>query len=274
MLEQCVDSILSKTQYPNFEIVIVNNGPRQPSEFVYYRQIAKDARVRVLHDERPFNYSAANNLGAQCANGDMLVFLNSDTAVLAGDWLDEIVMWLERVDIGVVGAKLLLPDSRIQHAGVVMGLSGYAGHVFAGEPEGRGSIFGFAEWYRDYLAVTGACLAIQRELFERLGGFNTSFVLCGSDVELCLRVRQTGMRVVYNPFVRLRHHESATRGSVVPDSDYEASYTHYLPYLQNGDPFFSPHLSHWSTAPALRKRDERTPLEFATAHLHALTEGP
>ncbi|MCA1553355.1 MAG: glycosyltransferase family 2 protein, partial [Chloroflexi bacterium] len=239
LLRRCVTSILERTRYPNFEIVVVNNGARRAREFANFARWQEDARVCVVDDERAFNYSAVNNFGARNAHGDVLVFLNNDTEVLSPDWLDEILMWLEREEVGVLGAKLLLPNGSIQHAGVVLGLDGFAGHVFAGDCEGRGTIFGFAEWYRDYLAVTGACLATRRALFEQVGGFDESFLLCGSDVELCLRVREAGYRVVYNPFVRLKHHESATRGDDVPASDFRTSFPHYLPYLQNGDPYFN-----------------------------------
>jgi GT2 family glycosyltransferase len=262
LLEKCVDSILAKTDYPNYEVIIVNNGPRQPDEFPYYQALSADSRCQILHNNAPFNYSAANNLGASHADSDLLLFLNNDTEILSPDWLDELVMWAARDEVGVVGAKLLRPGGLIQHAGVIIGLTGFAGHIFGDMPEYHWSIFGLAEWYRDYLAVTGACLIIRADLFNRLGGFDETLSLCGNDVELCLRARSAGLRVVYNPFARLKHLEGATRDGDIPAQDYRVSYHHYLPVLQTGDPYFNPNLSCWNLIPRLAGPDEQAPLAF------------
>jgi GT2 family glycosyltransferase len=272
LLERAVTSILETTRYPAYEIWIVNNGPRRPEEFPFYESAVATGKVRVLHDERPFNYSAANNFGARHAAGKFLLFLNNDTEVIAGDWLDEMVKWAGRDEVGAVGAKLLTPDGRIQHAGVIVGLTGYAGHVFGGLPENRWSIFGLAEWYRDYLALTGACLMLRTEVFWRAGGFDERLSLCGNDVELCLRVRRLGLQVVYNPFARLHHLEGATRFGEVPAQDYIASYPHYQPVLAGGDPYFNPNLSYWSMVPRLAGTGEQAPLDFVKDHLEGLKE--
>jgi len=270
MLEGCVASILNSTDYPHFEILIVNNGPKRPEEFPYFQKVSADPRVRVIHDDRPFNYSAVNNFGAQHASGEIFLFLNNDTEMIAPDWLDEMVMWSEREAVGIVGAKLLYPDGSIQHAGVIIGLTGFAGHVFAGQPEYEWTIFGLAEWYRNYNAVTAACMMITRQVFEQIGGFDETFILCGSDVEICLRTARSGRRIVYNPFARLRHLEGATRASDVPAQDYRISYQHYLPFLQAGDPFFNPSLSYWQLRPTLALPDEPSPLEFVMNFLEQL----
>ena len=262
MLANCVDSILDKTAYANFEILIVNNGERRPESFPYYERVSADPRVRVLHYDQPFNYSSVNNFGAGAAQGDFLLFLNDDVQVIAGDWLDELVMWAGREEVGAVGAKLLSPDGSIQHAGAIIGLTGFGGHIFAGRPENQWSIFGLAEWYRDYLAVTAACVIFRREVFERIGGFDERFLLCGNDVEICLRVWEHGMRVVYNPFARLTHLEGATRHGEVPFEDFHTSYPHYLPALRSGDPFFNPNLSYWHLDPQLVQPGEPQPLQF------------
>ena len=221
LLERCIRSILARTAYPCLEILVVNNGPQPPAAFDYYERITRDPRVRVVHDERPFNYSAANNLGARRAKGDLLLFLNNDTEVMAPDWLDELAMWAARPEVGLVGAKLLFPNGRIQHAGVVLGLTGFAGHLFAGATEGQESCFGWAEWYRNFLSVTAACVLMRRDVFERLGGFDEEFTLCGSDVALGLRAHELGYRVVYNPFARMRHHESATHRGAIPSPRFQ-----------------------------------------------------
>ena len=270
LLQNAIRSILTYTSYPNFEIVVVNNGPKRPESFPYYRQISQDPRVRVVHHDGPFNYNRVNNLGARQAHGDLYLFLNNDIQAFSPDWLDEMVMWALRPNVGVVGAKLLFPDGAIQHAGVVIGLTGFAGHIFAGAPENHWTIFGLAEWYRDFQAVTAACMLVRREVFEQLGGFDETFELCGSDVEFCLRLRRNGLRVVYNPFARLKHLESATRKGDVPPNDFHRSYPHYLPSLRNGDPFFNPNLSSWSSIPHLAEPGEQPPLEFVSRYLKEL----
>jgi GT2 family glycosyltransferase len=265
MLKTCIRSILQLSTYPAYEIMLVNNGPRLPEQIPYFQRLLKNhpaARIKIVHFPGAFNYSAANNYGAQHANGEVLLFLNNDTRVFSPDWLDELSMWAQRPEVGAVGAKLLRPDGSIQHAGVILGLTGFAGHIFGGLPENQGGIFGRAEWYRDLLAVTGACLAIRRQAFEQADGFDESLSLCGNDVALCLNLHAAGLRVVYNPFVRLLHREGATREAAIPEQDYVHSYDYYRPYLQAGDPYFNPNLSPWHLAPTLAARGEISPLDF------------
>lgn len=267
LLQECIASIRKFTTYPHYELVIVNNGPRQPDEFAYYKHLSESKGICILHYDREFNYSAVCNLGARHARGDVLLFLNNDVRALEAGWLSELVLWIQRRDIGVVGAKLLTPDGKIQHAGVVLGLTGLAGHVFAEAPEGVGGIFGFAEWYRDYLAVTGACMMLRRSVFEQAGGFDETFLLCGSDVELCLRVRALGYRVVYNPFARLQHLGAATHQGRIPSQDFETSLRAYRPYLDAGDPYYNPNLSCQHLIPALRWKDEPSWADLAAPML-------
>jgi len=273
LLERCVNSILEKTTYPTFEVVIVNNGAKRPETFDYYRRIARDKRVRVLHSEAVFNYSAVNNFGVRQAQGEILLFLNDDIEVTAPEWLDELVLWAQRSEVGVVGAQLLKPDGMIQHAGVIVGLTGFAGHIFAGSPEGKGGLFGYTGWYRNFVAVTGACFMVRRNLFEQVGGFGEEFQLCGSDVEFCLRVRALGYRIVYNPFARLKHVESDTHRGVIPAQDFQVSLKHYWSVLQAGDPFYNPNLSYWEVQPTLHQKDELRPLDFAVNFTRSQTRG-
>jgi O-antigen biosynthesis protein len=179
-------------------------------------------------------------------------------------------MWAARPEVGLVGAKLLFPDGKIQHAGVVLGLTGFAGHLFAGAPERQESCFGWAEWYRNFLSVTAACLLTRREVFEHLGGFDEAFALCGSDVALGLRAHDLGYRVVYNPFVRMRHHESATHRGAIPAQDFRLSLNRYQRWLKDGDPYFNANLSYWQTAPTLSNPGELEPLAFAARYAAAL----
>lgn len=267
LLEKCIDSILRRSNYQDYEVIIVNNGERKPERFKYYQTLTGDERIRVLHYEGPFNYSAVNNFGARHAAASLLLFLNNDTEVIAPDWLDELVLWAERKEVGIVGAKLLRPDGTIQHAGVIIGLTGFAGHVFEGSREGRFGIYGLTEWYRNFLAVTGACLMVRRDVFEQVGGLSEEFLLCGNDVEFCLRVKAAGYRIVYNPFARLRHLEAATRKAEIPALDFQTSYKYYVPVLQTGDPYYNSNLSYWKLEPSLRKQEEAAPLDFVREFL-------
>jgi GT2 family glycosyltransferase/glycosyltransferase involved in cell wall biosynthesis len=283
-LETCLRSLFEKTRYPAYEVIVVNNGPKRPEAIPAYAhwvaslaslsQTDQDevgATMRVVHDDSPtFNYSAANNFGARCANGELLLFLNNDTRITDSDWLEELALWAERPQIGVVGARLLRPDGTIQHAGVTVGLTGFAGHLFGGLPNSADTIFGGPDGYRNVSAVTGACLMIRRELFERLGGFNERLSLCGNDVELCLRVQQAGLRVLVNGYARLIHLEGASRGGTVPDGDYVESYCPYRALLESGDPYFHPGLSYWRLEPSLRGADEPEPLHFVQQFLRSL----
>jgi|GEM_PF-1338989 len=243
VLRPCLESVLRRTAYPDLEIVLVDTGSREQRTGDFYARLAEEPRLRIVDAPEPFNYSAANNLGARHATGEFLLFLNNDIEVLEADWLEELVRWAERPEIGAVGAKLLFPDGRIQHAGVVLGMEGHAGHVFWGAPEGTTGPFGSTDWYRNYLAVTGACLMVRRDVFDRAGGFDEGYQIVFSDVELCIRLVAAGYRTLYTPFARLRHHEGASRGKQVLLHDMLRVYDHLADLVAAGDPFFSPNLS-------------------------------
>jgi O-antigen biosynthesis protein len=267
-LRNCLSSIFRLTDYPNYEIILVNNGEISGQDLLFLSQMEKNHPIRRIDNFAPFNYSAANNLGAKAASGDLLLFLNNDTQILDPDWLSELAMWAEREEIGVVGAKLLYLEGTIQHAGVILGLTGFAGHIFSGQPENQWSIFGLAEWYRDVLAVTGACLMVRRDVFIKAGFFNEEFKLCGSDVAFCLRVHELGYRVMIDPFARIRHLESVSRRQTpIPFSDFQVSYRFYQPYIANPDPYFSPNLSFWENRPTLVKASETRPHDFVVDFL-------
>jgi len=263
-------SILQLTDYPDYEILVINNGLRKPDEIAFYRRIQHDQRVRVLHYDQPFNYAAVNNWGAQQATGEMLLFLNDDTEVIHADWLREMVMWASRKEIGAVGAQLLYYDRTIQHTGVILGLTGFAGHLFQHVRPHTWTVFGLPMWYRDHLAVTGACLMMRREVLEQVGSWPEDLPLCGNDVVLGLRINQAGYRVVYDPFVRLYHHESATHKGNIPAADFRTSYLYYRNFLTVGDPYFNPNLSLWSTYPKIKEKDEPTALQFVREYLERL----
>jgi O-antigen biosynthesis protein len=256
LLRACVTSILAQTSYPNYEIVLVDTGSAQPATHQYYDELASESRVRIIAQAGPFNYSLVNNLGARDAGGDVLLFLNNDTEALEADWLEELVGWAERPEVGIVGCKLIRPDRTIQHAGIVMGLAGHGSHIFDGDRENDYGPFGSPEWYRDYLAVTGACMAMRREVFERLGGFDGAYQVGYGDIDICLRAVEAGYRVVYTPFARVLHHEGGTRGFELPPSDVLRASMRMAAIIRAGDPFFNPNLSVFHRRPAIVQPDE------------------
>ena len=166
--------------------------------------------------------------------------------------------WAERPEIGVVGTKLLYPDGRIQHAGVIIGMEGHASHLFWGVYEGYGGIFGSTEWYRDYSAVTGACMMMRREIFEQAGHFDEGYELAFSDIELCLRIMRAGYRNMYTPFARLRHHEGGSRGQYIPVDDILRGYDQLHDLVEQGDRYFNPNLSYAARVPTLSSEEEES----------------
>lgn len=261
LLRACLSSIFAKTSYPNYEIILVDNGSIEPETLAYYQSLAGEKRLTLLHYPHPFNFHAINNFASRHANGEILVFLNNDTEILNPEWLEELVGWAERPEIGIVGAKLIRPDGTIQHAGLVIGLAGHGSHVFDGARGPLYGPFGSTEWYRNYQAVTGACMAIRRQVFEQLHGFDELYRVGYGDIDLCLRAVQAGYRVVYNPFACLLHHEGATRRLSQPPSDVLRASISMYPRVQAGDPFFNPNLSTLQRIPSLPLRFEPKPAE-------------
>lgn len=254
MIEPCLRS-LETTDYPSFDVIVVDNGEHRAENDAWYDTF-NAIDVSVLWWTEPFNYSKVNNHAATAARGDVLVFLNDDTEVLDPSWMQEIVGWARQPEVGAVGLQLFDRAGRIQHAGVVVGLSGFADHVFQGMAPGSDTLLGPTGWYRNVSAVTGACLGMTRTLFEEIGGFDERFILCGSDVALCLDAALKGRRTVCSPFGGLRHAESATRGTHVPAEDFFTSYWRYQALTLGGDPYFSHGLSLGSRVPRLRSEHE------------------
>jgi GT2 family glycosyltransferase len=256
-----VDTILHITEYPDYEIIIVDNDSREPETLAYYQRLRQTGKVRIAPFAETFNYSRANNLGAGLATGEYLLFLNNDTKPLTRDWLNEMVRWAERPGIGVVGAKLLFPDGTIQHFGVTLGLLGPASHLFMGLEEKNGSMHGSTMWYRNVMAVTGACLLVPTPVFRGLEGFDEKYRLVYSDVDICVRAVEDGWRVVCTPFARLLHVESSTRQQETPETDYRRALKKLKPYLEQGDPCYSPNLSLLSSRPEFRAPGELDTME-------------
>jgi len=249
---------LRNTAYPRFDVIVVDNGGRTDERAAWYDETFPDLDLTVEWWDDDFNYSVVNNFAAARARGEILVFVNDDTEFPNPGWLREMVGWARRPEIGVVGLQLLDGDGLIQHGGVVLGLNGFADHLFQGMEPGSPTLLGPTTWYRNVLAVTAACLAIRRDLFEELGGFDERFLLCGSDVVLGLDAVLAGKRNVVSPFGGVRHLESVTRGTHVPPEDFFTSFWRYQRWMFAGDPFFSPNLSLGSRVPKLRAKYEQS----------------
>ncbi|WP_374591772.1 glycosyltransferase [Aquabacterium sp.] len=214
LVEQCVGSLLAVTDYPSYEIILIDNGSDDPAALDYFQKLAQDPRVRVIRDDRPFNYSALNNAAIPLANGELILLLNNDTEFKQSEWLREMVSLSVQPGIGCVGAKLLYPNGNIQHVGVITGIGGVAGHAYVGAPGNAKGYFNRALMLHSVSVVTAACLMIKRSVYEEVGGLNEAdLAVAYNDVDFCLRVRDAGYRNVLTPFAVAYHHETATRGS-------------------------------------------------------------
>lgn len=262
VLRRCLTSILKKTAYSAYDIVLVDTGSTESATRDYYATLATEQRVKIVQYTGEFNYSRACNVGAQHAQGASLLFMNNDMEILDADWLEELVRWSNLPGIGLVGAKLLYPDRRIQHAGVIIGSAGLAGHIYYGAEEHVSSLFGSVDWYRDYLAVTGALHMMRREVYEAAGGYDEAYDISYSDVALCYQVTQLGLRVLYDPFVRVLHYESQTRDRTPSLHDMRLAGAALLPAIEAGDPYFSPHFSQQHSMPQLKRAGELAPTQM------------
>ncbi len=241
LLENLLKSIFEKTTYQNFEIIILNNNSKEQATFDYFKQIQSEhENVRVVEAAYEFNWSALNNHGIREAKGDVYIFMNNDMEIITPDWMERLTEKAIQPDVGVVGGLLLYEDDTIQHAGVVVGIAGYADHIYKGcKPVHYGSPFISPMVTRNVMACTGALMAISKKTIEKIGDFDDEFIICGSDVEICIRAYQRGLRNIYDPHVRLYHYESKSRDSYIPEIDFEMSEFAYRNCRQEGDPYYN-----------------------------------
>ena len=249
-LKKCMDSIDNLSDYRNYEYVVVENNSTEDSTFDYYKEIEKRDNVQVVYWDKEFNYSAINNYGVKYANGEYILLLNNDTEIINPDCLRQMLGYCQREDVGIVGARLYYEDGAIQHAGVIVGYGGIAGHAFVGYYEEDGLYMSRTKVACDYSAVTAACLMIKKSIFEQVGGLDEDFKVAFNDVDFCMKVRAIDKLVVYNANAKLRHYESKSRGlEDTPEKkerfrgEIERFVKKWPDIIRDGDPYYNVNLA-------------------------------
>lgn len=250
-LRRCITSIEKKSTWKNYEIVVVENNSVEQSIRDYYKELESDPKVKIVTYEGGFNYSSINNMGVKETKGEYLLFLNNDTEVISPDWMEQLLMYAQRKDVGAVGAKLYYADNTIQHAGVVIGLGAHrsAGHTHYKMPREHLGYMGRLCYAQDVTAVTGACLMVKKSIYEEVDGLDESFTISLNDVDLCLKIREKGYLNIFTPFAELYHYESKTRGMEEGEKlrRYERECAHFRDkwkeQLDAGDPYYNPNFS-------------------------------
>ena len=213
LLRNCLSSIMEKTTYDNYEIIIVENNSADNATLSFYKELKRYDNVHIINWEgKKFNFSEICNMGYRHAKGEQLIFLNNDIEIITPNWIEEMLMYCQRDDVGVVGAKLYFSNRSIQHAGVVLGIEGTAGHILYGAPFGSTGYMGGLQIVQNMSAVTGACMMVKRKVFEDVGFFPPEFYNSYNDVDLCIRIRKAGYLVVWTPYAEAYHFESKSRG--------------------------------------------------------------
>lgn len=250
-LKRCMESIEQKSTYRNYEYIIVENNSTNEETFEYYKEIESTmSNVRVVYWKGIFNYSAINNFGATYARGDYYLLLNNDTEIINQDCLEELLGYCMREDVGVVGARLYYEDNTIQHAGVVIGFGGIAGHCFVQQPRSASGYCHRIICAQNYSAVTAACMMVKKTVFEEVGGLSTELQVAFNDIDFCLKVREAGYLIVYNPYAELYHYESKSRGlEDTPEkverfnNEIKTMENRWPLVFKDGDPYYNPNLS-------------------------------
>lgn len=251
-LQRCVTSILEKSSYDNYDIIIVENNSTSDEIFGYYEKLRENPLIQIVTYEGEFNYSRINNLGVSKADGEYIILLNNDTQVITLNWMEELLMYAQREDVGAVGAKLYYEDKTIQHAGVVIGLGAHrtAGHTHYRVSSNNLGYMGRLCYTQDVSAVTGACLMVKKKLYDKVGGLDESFAVSLNDVDFCLKLRCAGYLNVFTPFAELFHFESVSRGlddqgqkAARYNEESEHFREKWREMLEKGDPYYNPNFS-------------------------------
>ena len=250
-LDKCIRSIEEKSDYRNYEYIIIENNSTDPETFAYYEKLEKEnEKARVIYYQGEFNYSDINNFGAAQAKGEYLLLLNNDTEIINPECLRELLGYCQLDGVGIVGARLYYEDDVIQHAGVVLGFGGIAGHAFIGEKRGDNGYFSRIICAQNYSAVTAACMMVKASVFHEAGGFSTELKVAFNDIDFCMKVRKLGWRIVYNPYAELYHYESKSRGLENTQEKIERFNREMAWFLDRwgeqvkaGDPYYNPNLT-------------------------------
>lgn len=260
-LKRCMDSIDSKSTYQNYEYIIVENNSTEEKTFRFYKELEENnPKARVVYWDREFNYSAINNYGASFARGEYLLLLNNDTEIINEDCLEELLGYCMRGDVGAVGARMYYEDDTIQHAGVVIGFGGIAGHCFVLQPRGTTGYCHRIICAQDYSAVTAACMMVKKSAFDQVGGLTEELAVAFNDIDFCMKLRAAGYLIVYNPYAELYHYESKSRGledtpeKVARFNKEIATFEKRWPdIMRDGDPYYNPNLTLKSQDFSLRR---------------------
>ena len=267
LLRGCLDGLHRLAGYERWEALLVDNGSWEPETEALLRLVEHDPKCRLLEYDRAFNWSAVNNWAAEQAAGDLLLFLNNDVEGIAHGWLQAMVEHALRPEVGAVGARLLYPDGRIQHAGVLVGVGSVADHAFRFAPAAEPGYFYMPDAIRNYTAVTGACMMVRRDTLDELGGFDEDLAVAYNDIDFCLRLRERGYLIVYTPYAELLHHESVSRGRSTDTAEARIMLDRWGDFIKDGDPYSNPNLSRRSPDCALPLEKEVTPWEILTSSL-------
>ena len=253
---RCLDSLSVAPGHAIHEVVLIDNGSAEPETRAFRRQLERRDDVRILEFPGAFNWAAINNAAAATCRTDLLLFLNNDIEAVSAGWLGALVELGQREEVGAVGARLVFPDGTLQHAGVVLGLCGIAGHLFLGKAPGSQGYFSWDRVVRGYSAVTAACMLVRRSVFEEVGGFDEVFAVGFNDVDFCIRLARAGYRTLYTPHAELTHAESVTRGMTGFDRDHRAFVDRWSDVLREGDPSYNENLGRLEPWCPLRSPDE------------------
>jgi GT2 family glycosyltransferase len=249
LLQRCVESILAKTDYPSYEIIVVDNGSQEPETLDYLCILEQKGSARIIRDDRPFNFSALNNIAIRQAFGQYIATLNNDMEVIGDQWLKEMVSHACRPGVGAVGARLWFPDDTLQHGGVIF-VKGSALHAHRGAVRGSSGYWGRAVAIQNFSAVTAACLVMRKEIYLKAGGMNEADLSVSyNDIDLCLKLSVAGYRIVWTPYAELYHYESASRGDDLSSENRKRALAEYAYMVRRwgaileSDPAWNPEIT-------------------------------
>lgn len=239
LLKTCIESIETMSSYPNYEILVIDNSNKKEEAKKYLNGL----KHKVIIYDKPFNFSQINNFAVTSARGEHIIFLNDDTSVISQDWIECMLEHSEKPNVGAVGALLFYPNDTIQHAGVLIGIGGLTSHAFEGLLRSDKGYKGLVQTIRECSAVTGACLMIKKNLFEKVGGFDEKLAYSFNDVDLCLRLRENGYSIIYTPHAQLYHHGTASRPYTEDNDEIRYFVKRWRDIILKGDPYYDQNLS-------------------------------